>query len=217
MENAGNGTTMSAGVTTPIASSVNTSEAQIEPARPEQRRGVSASEEIKSIKPKVRENDVETADNLIIIAKRDGVDEALERLAHEDVEQVQDGEVKEKFDAQKNKEPEDERETKPNLLEKEVHELAARVEKFAETNSDIRKRLEQVEEMNRLAMLTIYEMAQILRKMIEDSEEENKQSLLMILAQIMAKMMELMFVPDEEDGIADGQTSEERQLERMAA
>ena len=71
--------------------------------------------------------------------------------------------------------------------------------------------------MNQLAMLTIYEMAMILRKMIEESEEENKQNLLMLLAHLMAKLMEMMFVPNEEDGVADGQTSEERALEKIAA
>ena len=207
---------MSAGVATPVVGSINTSEAQIESASPEQSRRVSVSEQVTIIKPKVGENDIETADKLIIIAKRDGVDEALERLAHKDVEQVQGEEVGEQFGTQKNKE-EDEQEIKPTMLDKEVHELAAKVEQFAEANRDIRKRLEQVEEMNRFAMLTIYEMAQILKKMIEESEEKNKQNLLIILAQLMAKMMELMFVPNEGDGVADGQTSEERQLEKMAA
>ena len=211
-----NGATMSAGVATPVASHVNTSETRSVGEKNVQAEPVSASEEVRTIEPKVQKDEIETADKLIIIAKRDGVDEALERLAHKDVEQVQGEEVGEQFGTQKNKE-EDEQEIKPTMLDKEVHELAAKVEKFAEANSDIRKRLEQVEEMNRLAMLTIYEMAQILKKMIEESEEKNKQNLLIILAQLMAKMMELMFVPNEGDGVADGQTSEERQLEKMAA
>lgn len=216
MENTGSGATMNAGVATPVASSINVSEARSVGEKNLQAEPVSASEEVKTIEPKVQEDQIETADRLIIIAKHDGVDEALEKLAKDD------GEDRESVDGVKTKSQQDEHEEadeerKPNLLEKEVHELAAKVEKFAETNADIRKRLEQVEQMNQLAMLTIYEMAQILKKMIEESEEENKQNLLMILAQIIAKMMELMFVPNEEDGVADGQTSEDRQLERMAA
>lgn len=225
-----NGTTMNPGVATPVANSMRSSEAhsvgekkaQVEPASPEQSRRVSVSEEIQTIEPKVRQDETGTADALIVIAKRDGVDEALAKLAQDEgiQEEAESGSANDGVrteDAQEEELEDEEVERKPSLLDREVQELAAKVEKLAETNSDIKKRLEQTEEMNKVAVFTIYELAQILKKMIEESEEKNRENLLIILVRIMAKLMEMMFVPNEEDGVADGKTSEERQLERLAA
>ena len=234
MENGGSGTTtMSPGIKSPVAGSI-ASEAR-ESARTEQSRSVSASEQNKNVAlegkivefPKDKIVSEREADDLINIAKKDSVDRALESLAYGDdilKEDVVKGDIIEfpKRGDKQLKEGEaatvkEQGTNKKELpLEQQVMAIRERVENLMTYGDNLREALAKSQELNLQSQLTMQELIELFKKLL-DKKDEDEKGLLQIVAELVAKMMEAMFVPQEGDGVLDGQSKEERLLEKKAA
>ncbi|HVZ11735.1 MAG TPA: hypothetical protein VG965_01775 [Patescibacteria group bacterium] len=241
MENPGIPTTMSAGVSHNVKAPVSLEAVRPTVVAPE----VSAPKieapisivkpEVVQAQPEAEVSAVSESQKLETLAKEDGVDAALEKFAagdelseKPDKHQAEEGEIVDsKTDSDKMTEAHSQtRETvdqgKPRPIADEIRDLTSRVKALTEEKEKAEEKLGKSEELNKLALQSVLEMAQVMGRLVgekekDDEEEEGLGALLAALFAAMAKMMQLMFVPQEGDGVLDGQDAEERTMEKMAA
>jgi hypothetical protein len=177
------------------------------------------------------EGDVETADHLIEVAKEDGVDAAFEKLAKEEDDNVSTSEAEsadstrsgdEEGESISDKAHENQREDVPETsADPRVNQLEARVDSLTRENLELSKRVERNEEFNKLALEALRLMQELLTEEDEDVEivKKKKQSLMGLLATLVAKMITAMLAgPEEADKIkVPSGTSERRSIRTDAS
>ena len=194
METQGNGaTTISPGVTSQANNIVSISEAR--ERRSNTHESVSAAENAdvtllkdNVIKFPIRRDEAGIADNLVKIAKEDGVDEALAEIAGQ-----KDGD-----EGELSPEGQNITEEKTELFNT-VEFLKQRVELLANKNNELKGRVTEIEKNKVKTGEALNQVARALIIIIENEEdEEKKKNLLAQLATLIATILTLITVGEQE-------------------
>ncbi len=167
----------------------------------------------------------ELADNLFETAKEEGVDAAFEKLANgnhgepKTDRRLDDGPVGDKNNSSntvedKNTTDEEVKEIKTgdqsrfeskeqfiSPIEMQVRQLESQISKLMEQNKDLAKKADEAQAMAKAGITTALELAQVLKALIEGEEEEKKkqhEGLLAILARLIAQMLIMITVPEDQ-------------------
>lgn len=207
---------MNAGVAAPVRPVAAPVSAEVGRVSEPQTRATEATSRVQEVREKDAKplsfDPVIQADKLFKMAKKDGVDRALDDFA-KDEDAKQDKELSDPLKVRS-----EAKENKPtSILERKVADLGERVRVLSEQNENLTERLTAAENLSRATAANLYAAAEILRALIDREEDgEEKENLLVILAKLMAGLMKMMFVPDEEDGINDGETALDRNMRKIA-
>ena len=201
MENVPNGVAMSPGVASSIAAPRATIEA---PTRGNESRvsekPVEANSEPIKIHEEIAEQDtVGFAAEIEEAAKTEGVDAAFEKLAMEESSEIE-GDV-EKDSENLTSETHKDLEVENSPIRQEMELLTQKVEGLSAQNESLIKRVEKAESVSAMAVVTAYELAQILKKMLEEEEvdKKKKETLLAVLAKLMATLLTMILVDEPRD------------------
>ncbi|OGH12661.1 MAG: hypothetical protein A2776_01125 [Candidatus Levybacteria bacterium RIFCSPHIGHO2_01_FULL_40_10] len=203
------GTPMSAGTPVSVRPSVAPVASEARPAVSAVE-SVSAGEADRSVKSDLKlmepvKADAVAADALVDLAKTDGVDHALEKFAQDETGDKTERDIEQDL-TQKPADAEGQIAEPKITLKERVDEMRERVSAITEGAGTINP-----EELNALSLLTLYEMTQLLKMALEGKEQdEDKLSLIEVLFQLVAFLMQQMIVPPE-----GGVSREERLLEKM--
>lgn len=215
------GTTMSAGVASPVRSNAPTiPETSTIRSEPINRSEISAarSQDIDrpvSIPERPEQDSGSFASAIEEKAKKDGVDKAFEELAKDEEDTQETHRI---VDGGNNNNVE-EQETleKQDPIGAEVEELKMRVQELSEQNAELKARVNKVEQVSQLAALSAYELALILKKLIEEAEQDKqkKESLLAMLATLIATLLTMILVDDKNQDRSN--SGDSTVIEKLAA
>jgi len=213
MEKGLNGSVLTNGVATPVAASQAPAEAMVgneSGVNPEKGEVIDAvpvetHDERAEVETKNFAQDIEN------VAKKDGTAAALEKLASQDEagkEEKEKNENERKEEDSVNKEREmlkkqiaekgQEEETQ-DPIRAQVDGLLHRVEELTSENQELKAKVNNIENVTREAVVSALALADMLRKLIEEAEEDKKkkEGLLALVAQIMAKLLTMILVDEK--------------------
>ncbi|HVT01132.1 MAG TPA: hypothetical protein VHE53_02745 [Patescibacteria group bacterium] len=164
------------------------------------------------VEPKVSD-----AEKLTQMAKEEGTDEAFEKLAHDDnVFEDKKPEFTEKDDNEELLEEGEEVDLrkKEDPIITQVEDLKGRIDQLIEQNNALKEGMLKNAEVSLQAIALSREALAILEKLLKkEDKNEEEMSMAEVLVRIVMALLN-QFIPQEGDGILDGQSKEERQHEK---